>query len=717
MLNSHQQGRAAALGVTGLVLAIHAPLLLGYASPIWDAREFFGPYQMLIGDYVRSGRLLLWNPFTSFGSPDAIEPQVGAFSPLTNLFGLAFGGSPRGFETYWLFVWLMGPLGVLRLARHLGIPPWGAYSVAAAWALSGFYSGHAEHTAWLASVSPLPWILWRLDVSVRNAQTWPAVEAGAVWGLSALAGYPGLIFLNACFAAVWAIGRSRRPTHTAISLAVMGVTGLAVLSPTYMSFLIKGRGYSHRAGALPFDVAVTSNALHPLTLVTLTSPALALANVYDYTDISMRSLYVGTVTPVLAAIAVCSANTRFRWLLLAAGLVFVTAALGESLPVRGWLYDWVVPTRYFRNAAMFRIYLMLVLAVLALLGAADIQSTLEAAERPRRVVFLIGAGTCVVALGVWIVVTRTIPALSSGGTVATMQPIVGWGTLFVACLLVALHPTSLRMLPAALVIIATTDAVASAYVMRPIMYGAPHSDWQDLDGERVSQVDLTSRGLARVADHGNNSAFAAKVLAASGYAPLTGPLVREYVSEPVLLDAAVGVDRLWFSPTALRVERSSACLAALREAAAKMGAPPLVIHPPTAMDDPVAEARDCRSPIGAQPAASRIRSNALHLIRYTPGHLHMRAYVPESGWLLVTDSWSRGWTAVVNGRPAEVAGGNFLFRALRVGPGSNTVEFRYRPFGYPWLLAVSWTTLAVVLAVSLRRRGRVRGGLVVEDDA
>ena len=31
----------------------------------------------------------------------------------------------------------------------------------------------------------------------------PAIEAGALWGLSGLAGYPALVFLNACFAAAW----------------------------------------------------------------------------------------------------------------------------------------------------------------------------------------------------------------------------------------------------------------------------------------------------------------------------------------------------------------------------------------------------------------------------------------------------------------------------------------------------------------------------------
>ena len=709
-MTNREQGYAAAGGVALLTLATHAPLLLGQASPIWDALEFFGPYQMLIGDYVRSGHFLLWNPFISFGSPDAIEPQVGAFSPIVLVFGAVFGGSRRGFEIYWLVMWLLGPLGVLRLARHLRTPVWGAYSVAVAWALSGFYTGHAEHTAYIVAVSSLPWILWRLDVAAADGRMWPAVEAGALWGLAALAGYPGLILLNACFAALWSLGRSPRMADAVKAIAVMAVTGLVVLSPTYVSFLVEGRGYSHRAGALPFDVAVENNALHPLALITLISPGLALASVYEYTDISTRSLYVGPVVVVLAAIAL-TARRRFRWLLLSIGLLFLAAALGHSLPVRGWLYALVPPTRYFRNAGMFRVYVMLALAVLALFGASDIQAMIESRSRPSRRAWMVGALVAVTALGVWAAGSAMVPAVRTGAIVQLLQPLAGWSLVAGLCVAAAFRSGPIGMtLPAMLAIIATVDAVASAVVMRPVMYGTATTQWQGLDAQREAPVTITARGLARVVDNGNNFTFAAKVPAASGYAPLAGPLVREYLADPVLLDAAVGADRVWFSPTTTEVAHSNACLAAVREAAERLGAPPLVIHPRSSMTAGVDGASgDCRGAVARLPAAQRLRGAFVQVDAYAPDRLRLQVRVEEPGWVLVTDSWSRGWSAVVNGQPSEVVGGNFLFRAVRVGPGTNTIDFRFRPFGYPWLLVISWGTLAAVLVISLRRRSRVRG--------
>jgi len=706
------------------VTLTHAQLLLGTAAPIWDGLEFFGPYQMLIGDYVRSGRFLLWNPFIAFGSPDAIEPQLGAFSPPVSFFGLVFGGSRHGFEIYWLLVWVLGPLGLLRLARHLGSPVWGAYAASVAWSMCGFYTGHAEHTAWITTMSSLPWILWRLDVAVTSERTWPAVEAGALWGLSALAGYPGLVLLNAAFAVVWGLGRSRRRIHGLTMLAVMGATGLVILSPAYASFAVEGRGYSHRAGPLPFEVAVESNALNPLAMVTLLTPGFALADVYDYTDISSRSLYVGPVVMVLAVVALFARGSLFRWLLLAAGLFALTAAFGHSLPVRGWLYDWVLPTRYFRHAAMFRAYPMLVLTLLAVFGAMDIDSMRGAGTRRMYTAFSACCALTVSALAAFLVATIVNRALSMDGLVFRLQPVGGWGLLSVLCLAVAVmmrgsDPVRAdrfrrvkSALPAVLMTAATLDALASAWVMRPIMYSPATTQWRDLDTRHVADVTLTAHGLARVADNGNDFTFAPKIPAASGYAPLTGPLVREYLSEPVLLDAAVGVDRLWFSPIVAEVDRTSACLAELRSAAARMGSPPVVIHRRDAMEGAAGDSPAvCRQAIAKLPAAERLRGGLVQVERYTPERLQLRVRVEQAGWLLVTDSWARGWTAIVNGQPAEVVGANFLFRGVRVGPGTNRIDFRYRPFGYPWLLVLSWGMLALVLAVTIRhpRHPRVPG--------
>ena len=46
-------------------------------------------------------------------------------------------------------------------------------------------------------------------------------------------------------------------------------------------------------------------------------------------------------------------------------------------------------------------------------------------------------------------------------------------------------------------------------------------------------------------------------------------------------------------------------------------------------------------------------------------------------------------------------GAAFVYRAVPVGAGRNTVRFTYRSSAFPWLVVVSWGTLAIVLLASV----------------
>jgi hypothetical protein len=83
------------------------------------------------------------------------------------------------------------------------------------------------------------------------------------------------------------------------------------------------------------------------------------------------------------------------------------------------------------------------------------------------------------------------------------------------------------------------------------------------------------------------------------------------------------------------------------------------------------------------------------------------------GYAVVLDGYSPGWSARVDGVPAEVSRANLLFRAVPVPPGRHIVEMRYRPASAGW--GAGLTLLGAALGLSTiwsgrRRRGRGRGG-------
>ena len=283
MENSSQRKREDRqwLGVALLLAVVFGlcnfKIVTGRGAPIWDGSEFFAPAFTLIADHARTGRIVLWNPWESGGSPEYAEPEFGVTSPICILVGAIMGGTESGFRAYWLLIWFLGPLGLLLLARHLRTPPWAGFVVALGFAFCGFYTGQAEHTSWVCSISFLPWVLWRFDVALESRRLRPAVESGGLWGLSALGGYPGLSILTAGFLLLWMLGRwwcapaekeisqtnspagSARPRFSfgLVAVAIILFVGLPILAPSYVAFFSEaGTGYSDRVGVRARDESV-----------------------------------------------------------------------------------------------------------------------------------------------------------------------------------------------------------------------------------------------------------------------------------------------------------------------------------------------------------------------------------------------------------------------------------------------------------------------------
>jgi hypothetical protein len=86
----------------------------------------------------------------------------------------------------------------------------------------------------------------------------------------------------------------------------------------------------------------------------------------------------------------------------------------------------------------------------------------------------------------------------------------------------------------------------------------------------------------------------------------------------------------------------------------------------------------------------------VHITAYSPRELAFDVEVATNGWLLVTDRWARSWRLQVNGIAHPIYGGNFIFRAVSLATGKSHVRFTYHPVALPWLVVLSWGTLAII---------------------
>jgi hypothetical protein len=750
---------------TDLFLISNHLLVRGLAVGIWDVDGYFYPYYVLVADYARAGRFVYWNPWANAGLPILGDPTLGIFSPLNFIIGLITGGTSAGFIFYWLLMWWLGGFGMFMLARHLQAPAWGGCVVALGFLFCGAYTGNAEHTPWITSFSFLPLIIWRLDSALALRKLRPACEAGALWGLSALAGYPGLIIITGCFSALWVVGRwtfpefsgsecesksansaiemRQRPALWCVfcSLVLMLLIGVVVLLPAYVAFFVEGAGTHERVGALSRQWLLWKNSLHPGALSTFASPYLTIVKLYDhmsgtnqlwpYTDVSSASIYAGTSIPVLALFALLRRPRHgWRWWLVGLGALSLACALGQALPLRGWLYDWFYPMRFFRNAAIFRFYYLFAVSVLALLATRDLDIAIRHSVDRTWSRFL-AASLCVTSAALFVFVTFTgLPFVTRKIILILGSVHALWVWLGVCCAAFIGWRLPSRSkqwaLPVLLLALAGSDAFLTSTLSKQTMINTRPdyvNRWQRLDKEHSAVLDLTHIGLLREEIscypnppckylNLNNDQLITKIPVFNSYIHYND-FHRKMVDHPILKRTAVGAERIWFSRDVGQVQPTRSNFEAFVRRTEILGEPPIVVHapeellrlgaPPTevlarptdgnASNDANAGNADQIAQIGRLPAPEKV---AVDLVKYLPDELVFNVQCPTDGWLLVTDRWARSWRAEVNGKPVLVYGGNFIFRAVQVSQGQNSIRFTYHPFGFPWLVVVSWGVLGAI---------------------
>lgn len=738
---------ATCVALIAVFLIANNKLVSGEHSVVWDADGLFAPAYTLIADHARVGRILLWNPWRSAGSPDYAEPQMGATSPIMILVGAITGGTEAGFRIYYLLIWVLGGIGMLLLARHLRAPWWGAFAVSLGFLFSGFYTGHGQHTTPLYSFSLVPFMVWRLDLALRSGRYWPAVESGALWGLSSLGGYPQNTILTAGFLAMWTAGWVLFPESdqfeqplppkpirstarkAVISLLLLAVVGSAVLAAPYLAFFVEGHGYSDRVGPRPRSEAVSSMPTPFGAWSTFSSPYLTDADIWGIprlwpqTDGTFTNVYMGVLTPILALLALLALpQSKWRWWLAVMGVFWLCCSVGDQLPVRGWLYDYLWPTRYFRNPGWFREYAMLCASVLALLAFRDIQSALRShGSRIWRRYFLAALVVTASAIAAYVHFVSKMQVQTANYTQANWFLGILWAAALLLSL-VALFPRLRRLLPILFVVVAVADGILNFQISRDTVSsnGPGLVNWRRIDKDH--NPSLLLHGLDRKAVYNpfhdpywHNKNIPLKVATFKNDDTMRNSFQMDFWDEPVLLDMSTGSNRMWFSDDVAVVPPTDEVYQAFVRRIEILRAPILVVHPPATMGQIRAG-----SPAGAENSAASAMIPSLavahripvSLTRYTPNHLDIVVQSPTAGWLLVTDRWAHGWKASVNQKPAQVFGGDFIFRAVHLQPGENTIRFSYRPFGFPWLLVISWGTLIAVFARSCisatRRLGSIR---------
>jgi len=110
---------------------------------------------------------------------------------------------------------------------------------------------------------------------------------------------------------------------------------------------------------------------------------------------------------------------------------------------------------------------------------------------------------------------------------------------------------------------------------------------------------------------------------------------------------------------------------------------------------------ECKEPLA--PAPAEAGPGTVKILSYRAERVEMEARLSSPGLLVLTDSYDFGWSARVDGKPADVLPTNYAVRGLSLTPGTHSVVYEYHCPGFVPGLLLGLFALAACAGVVLRR--------------
>ncbi|MHB8430879.1 MAG: hypothetical protein ACYDDZ_10195 [Acidimicrobiales bacterium] len=352
------------------------------------------PLRVLVGRDLAHGRLPLWNPYISSGTPLLAGFNAGAAFPLTWL--MAVVGDFTAWALTLAIVYDVALAGMYLFLRRHGITSTAATLGAAGFTFSGYLTAQLTHIDLIEAAACLPWMLLAVhglteppcDPLAPSSQRWPqrwwAGVLAVAFGLCLLSGGVEAIIDGTLMVAMyglgrlvangWFSGRLRRQLPVASARLSAGVLGGLVLGAAQVLPGLRFQSMSQRAQTT--YAFFTSGSLVDRLLTLLWSPFLVGTNqgwpagyngTYNFPEVTS---YAG----VVALIGACSLllrrwrkrpEARQWWVWYVVLVVGLLAAVGHQTPFGRLLY--LIPL--YNGQRLLNRNLLLVDTALAVLGA------------------------------------------------------------------------------------------------------------------------------------------------------------------------------------------------------------------------------------------------------------------------------------------------------------------------------------------------------------
>lgn len=499
------------LWVAGIVSLVYLPLFYGQIIFYRDAAHWNYPARFFVRDALLRGDFPSWNPLQGLGFSIFANPLYGLFYPPHWLFLLTptdFVASMTTWQGFAHVVW--GSLGVLALARQLGLSGMAAGVAGLAWGLSGHTTAGWTAGLLLHAGSWVPWCGVGFVAFIRRYRAgmdgWLAgvalaalpVAMAMLFGEIFLA-MMGVIFGLAVVGAALVVERRAdspppaiRPRRLlaglGVALALAAGIGAIVVIPARLISAANVRGQPLH----PVLAEVCS--LNPIRLLEMVAPSamgFAFGNYPAAAYVGeplldglplMYSVYMGASAVALALVAL-GRGRRMAACLGFLALAALIIALGRHTPVHGL---WRLVMRPFAYMRYPEKYLAIFVPTLALLAGLGAERLLVDRARPwRRLIAFAGTLLVIAIAAPWIFPADWAAYVRRGALI---------GTGGVLAVLVVCHLAARRSAIAAPLLVLTVGIDLAAAGVPHLGFG-PRSVANELpEAARVIWADHRARG-------------------------------------------------------------------------------------------------------------------------------------------------------------------------------------------------------------------------------
>ncbi len=715
--------------ITLLLIVLAIPLLTGCFFPFGDLGQLHLPTRYFYARCLANGDPFLWMPNLFCGFYLHAEGQAGMTHPL-HLALYGFLPLLVAFNLELLANYLFMLPGMYLFLRRWRLPKFAALFGAMVFTFSGFNLLHFLHLNMVAVVAHIPWILWAIDVALREEDFGKAMFGQAAVAIltasQALLGFPQMIWFTLILevlyvALLWPNCIScSRVLLVALAQGIGAVMGAIQLLPTLAAI-----SASPRAGT---DVAFRyMDSMWPGNLLQVFGAYFF--GIYNRAiggEVHEVAPYAGAATVALAFWVLLSRRTvaaspearrLVRWSLFVAG-IGIMLALGNY----GYLYRLQVHlpvVGLFRCPGRYILFTHFAGSILAAVAIAALQSmtNVERLEvrRSSRLLAVLPMVSAVIAA--FLLCCRWFPPKT--GLLAPPAFHIG-GIRYIA--------VSVTLIAVAAIIVffasrGRTWALAGIIVLVAVDQGAYgfRYMWEDgptsLPGylQRESSPPVSAGGRV----HGFQFGNASVLLGLSLDNGATGMPPRQTLSRtnlPALRVAGVEWLRL---PTSA----DDAMLPALQKYDYGYRVPNFL--PRVRLMTRALLSQDPNEDIARIDVANTVlvneqvtvdagRPGTAKLVVDRPGRIGVMTDAPSRQLLVLSESYHSGWQAYSDGRRVPIVRAYGDFMAVPVDAGAHEVEFFFRPLSWRIGVCVSAAGAAALLLLfviewSCWRRRRLAG--------